>query len=286
MLLNSLGSLFSYIQDHHSSHARSTNWYQFTNSVVKAAFAEAKPEFEAGKPVPICELGEINLPYKTMGAVDTLDLFGLDELIIFAYYLKNKGVYKNALDIGANLGLHSIVLGKLGYSVAAYEPDPSHYSILKGNLELNGVAESVVATQAAISDSKGSLEFVRVLGNTTGSHLAGSKSSPYGALDRFPVDAIDIKSIIGPVGLAKIDAEGHEVVLLKAINWEQWSKVDAFVEIGTPANASEVFDYFAKSPINIFSQKTGWQKVVSVTGMPTSHREGSIFITGRPAMSW
>jgi FkbM family methyltransferase len=286
MLLNSLDAIFAYIQDHHSSHARSTNWYRFTDSVVKVAFAESKPAFEAGKPVPLGELGSINLPYKTMGAVDSLDLFGLDELIIFAYYLKNKGSYKTALDIGANLGLHSIVLAKLGYSVAAYEPDPSHYSILKSNLELNGVAGSVIATQAAISDSNGSLEFVRVLGNTTGSHLAGSKSSPYGALDRFPVDVIDIKSVIGAVGLAKIDAEGHEVVLLKAIDWEHWSKLDAFVEIGTPANASEVFEYFAKGPINIFSQKTGWQKVLSVTEMPISHREGSIFITGRPRMSW
>jgi FkbM family methyltransferase len=286
MLLNSFDAIFAYIQDHHSSHGRHTNWHRFTNSVVKAAFAEAKPTFEAGDPVPIGEIGSINLPYKTMGAIDTLDLFGLDELIIFAYYLKNKGIYKTALDIGANLGLHSIVLGKLGYSVLAYEPDSSHYSILRRNLELNGVSGSVIATQAAVSDLNGSAEFVRVLGNTTGSHLAGSKSSPYGALDRFRVDTIDIRGIINAIDLAKIDAEGHEAVLVKAIDWEHWAKLDAFVEIGTPGNAAAVFEYFAMSPLNIFSQKTGWQKVLSVTEMPDSHREGSIFISGRQTMSW
>jgi len=286
MLLNSLDTIFAYIQDHHSSHGRNTNWYRFTNSVMKAALAEAKPAFEAGDPVLIGELGLINLPYETMGSVDTLDLFGLDELIIFAYYLRNSAAYESALDIGANLGLHSIVLAKLGYSVSAYEPDPSHYSILKHNLELNGVSQSVIATQAAISDTNGSLEFVRVLGNTTGSHLAGSKSSPYGALDRFPVDTIDFKCIVDAGTLAEIDAEGHETVILRAIGWERWSKLDAFVEIGTPANAMAVFEYFAKSPMNIFSQKTGWQKVLSAADMPNSHREGSIFITGRPEMNW
>ena len=102
MLLNSFDAILAYIQDHHASHGRDTNWYRFTNSVVKAAFAEAKPAFEAGEPVPIGEIGSINLPYKTMGAIDTLDLFGLDELIIFAYYSKNKRIYKAALDIGAN----------------------------------------------------------------------------------------------------------------------------------------------------------------------------------------
>jgi FkbM family methyltransferase len=286
MLLNSLEAMFAYIQDSCSSHGRNTNWYRFTNSVVKAALAEAKPAFEAGEPVPIGELGSIILPYKAMGAIDTLDLFGLDELIIFSYYLKNKDIYKTALDIGANLGLHSIVLGKLGYAVSAYEPDPSHYSILKQNLELNGVAASVTATQAAVSDSNGSSEFVRVLGNTTGSHLAGSKSSPYGALDRFPVDTIDIRCTIDAVALAKVDAEGHEAVLLRAIDRARWLKLDAFVEIGTPANATIIFEYFADSPINIFSQKTGWQKVLSITEMPDSHREGSIFITGRTGMNW
>ena len=40
-------------------------------------------------------------------------------------------------DIGANIGLHTIVLSKLGYKVDSYEPDEKHFKLLIKNLKKN-----------------------------------------------------------------------------------------------------------------------------------------------------
>jgi hypothetical protein len=132
---------------------------------------------EAGGPVPFGPFGSIDLPYQKMGAIDSVDLFGLDELLIFSFYWANRKLYRRTVDVGANLGLHSIVMARAGFDVTAFEPDPVHYDLLKGNLERNRI-DKVKAERAAVSDTNGELEFVRVVGNTTGSHLAGAKANP------------------------------------------------------------------------------------------------------------
>jgi FkbM family methyltransferase len=129
-----------------------------------------------------------------MGAVDSLNLFDLDELIIFSFYHANRNRYKKAVDIGANIGLHSILMCKCGFDVRSYEPDPQHFSQVQKNLELNHCG-NVDAHNAAVSGTVGEMGFVRVEGNTTGSHLAGSKPNPYGELKRFPVRVESIGSI-------------------------------------------------------------------------------------------
>jgi hypothetical protein len=127
--------------------------------------------------------GLLQFPYFKMGATDSISLFDLDELIIFSFYWTNRHRYRRVLDIGANIGLHSIVLSKCGFEVQAYEPDPKHFEILEKNLAINGCTE-VTAFNRAVSNNAGTAEFVRVLGNTTGSHIAGSKPSPSGAVPR------------------------------------------------------------------------------------------------------
>src|ERR1041384_2111016 len=111
-----------------------------------------------------------------MGAVDSLDLFGLDELIIFLFYWCNRGRYRRVVDIGANLGLHTIMMGRCGFQVTAFEPHPVHCEVLRRTVALNDIT-SVELRTAAVSTRTGEAAFVRVLGNTTGSHLLGSKDS-------------------------------------------------------------------------------------------------------------
>jgi FkbM family methyltransferase len=252
---------------------------------VRHAFREARSEFEAGRAVRLGEFGPIYLPYEKMGAIDSIDLFGLDELLIFAYYRRNSARYRNAADIGANIGLHSIVMGKCGWKVEAYEPDPAHHSKLLANLERNGI-QTCTAHRTAISDHRGKMQFVRVLGNTTSSHLAGAKANPYGELERFDVDVDDIRSVAANVDLLKVDAEGHEAVILKALPIAAWKRLDAFVEIGSEPNARDVFNHFADSGVNIFAQKRGWRRAATLDDLPTSYREGGVFLTTQSAMPW
>ena len=176
------------------------------------------------------------------------------------------------------------MLSKCGFEVEAYEPDPSHASRLRDNLKLNDL-DGCEVFEAAVSDKNGEMEFVRVLGNTTSSHLAGAKQNPYGELERFSVSVKEVKEIAERVDLFKIDAEGHEDVIIKGISIDLWNDVDAFVEIGTPENAQVVYDYFVDTNINIFSQKCGWNKITSLEGLPVSYKEG-VFISSQDVMPW
>jgi FkbM family methyltransferase len=285
MLLERFDTLFDFLADHPQHHARGSSFYKFVEGLTTHAFHEAQPAFEAGQQVPMAELGLITLPYEKMGAIDSIDLFGLDELLMFAFYYRNRGRYPRAADIGANLGLHSILLSKCGSKVEAYEPDPEHHAKLVRNLELNTIT-NCTSHQAAVSEKDGTMQFVRVLGNTTSSHLVGAKANPYGELKQFDVMVQDIRAIAERVDLFKIDAEGHEAVLLKALPLDVWTRVDALVEIGTPENARAVFDHFAGSGVKIFSQKRGWARVDSIDDVPFSYKEGGVFVSAKPVMPW
>jgi FkbM family methyltransferase len=215
-----------------------------------------------------------------MGAVSSVNLFDLDELIIFSFYWENRKRYKNVADIGANIGLHSVFLNRCGFKVCSYEPDPGHFKILKRNLAANKCLH-VIAHNKAVSNEVATKEFVKILGNTTGSHLAGSKSNPYGKIERFPVQTESIQEIISWADLIKIDAEGHEKDILLETKRPDWIGTDAMVEVQNQDNARAIFKHFKKMRVNLFSQKTNWQKVVSLDAMPNGYKEGSLFITAR-----
>ena len=89
MLLERFSNLFEFLADHPQDHARGTSLYRFVEGLTTAAFHEAQPAFEAVKKVAIAELGTIVLPYEKMGAIDSIDLFGLDELLMFSFYYRN-----------------------------------------------------------------------------------------------------------------------------------------------------------------------------------------------------
>ncbi len=228
--------------------------------------------------------GDIVFPYHEMGAIDSLDLFGIDELILFSFYKNNVGGYKKVVDFGANIGLHSLLLSKCGYDVRSFEPDEWHSDILLKNMSLNGVSTDL--HKAAISLEGGEAEFVRVLGNTTGSHLKGAKDNAYGDLDVFKVKIEAAQPHLEWADLAKIDIEGHEADLLSGLPLSTWENTDAIVEVGTEANAKVVFDRFSGSAVNLFAQKISWGMVSSVSDIPTSHREGSLFISAKDKMPW
>lgn len=279
-----LSQLLNTLPDLRAFHVPNTPVYDMLRDVARAQ-VEASFVAEDAVPQAFGPFGELTFPYVKMGAIDSLDLFGLDELIIFSFYWRNRERYKTVLDLGANIGLHSVMLGRAGFNVSSYEPDPTHYGLLQGNLERNGVT-TVNPIQAAVATESGKLEFVRVLGNTTGSHLAGSKAHVYGDVERFEVDCHDFNSIIKGVDFIKMDVEGQEKKILTSTTAEQWKTVDMMCEIGSPENAEAVFEHFQKIGVNTFAQKIGWCKVESLENMPVSYRDGSLFVSAKAEMPW
>jgi len=82
-------------------------------------------------PVDLPPFGDIVFPYVQLGNIDSLDLFGLDEMILFAFYWRNRELYRRVADFGTNLGLHTLILDRCGYEVRAFEPDPKHLALLQ-----------------------------------------------------------------------------------------------------------------------------------------------------------
>lgn len=269
----------AYPQRHSTQDPMWRLWQAAIVGEVRQQFTGTDP-----KPAPFGPFGEITFPYHEMGNINSLDLFGLDELIVFSFYHTNRRRYRRAVDFGANIGLHSIVMARCGFELRSFEPDPVHIALLERNLALNGVAAELHA--AAVSIQAGEHEFVRVLGNTTGSHIAGAKDKPYGDLERFQVTLEAAGPHLEWADLAKIDIEGHEGVLLTGLEPATWRTTDAILEVGTPDNAAMIFAHLDGSGINIFAQKIGWRRVQKVEDMPTSHRDGSAFLSAKPEMPW
>lgn len=278
-----LDLIFEALAENPARHVHSSALYRLCKATARSAVEEL---FSSTERVarPFGPFGDISMPYTKMGAINSLDLFGVDELIIFAFYNANRGRYRNVIDIGANLGLHSMILGRCGFAVRAFEPDPWHYGLLSDNLAANGVS-SVTTFKEAVSTTDGEAQFVRVLGNTTGSHLAGSKDS-YGEKELFTVPIRAVQPLFEWADFAKIDAEGHEKELLLAATAPLMQKLDIMVEIGNPENAKAVFTHFQSIGIGMYAQKIGWGRVQSLSDVPTSHREGSLFISAKPGMPW
>lgn len=260
-------------------HRPTSKIYLELKESIKKAVADS---FSRSEIISLPPFGEINLPYFRMGAVDSLDLFGLDELIIFSYYWVTRDRYKKALDIGGNLGLHSIVMDRAGFQVTTFEPDPIHFEILRNNLQRNQ-CQNVTPINAAISSKAGSAQFVRVLGNTTSSHIQGSKT-PYGDLETFPVK---VEAFCGyKSDLVKMDVEGHEKEIILSTTSSDWANLDAMIEVGSRENAQAIFSHLQSIGICAFSQKNGWGKVTSANDIPVGHKEGSLFITSKSEMFW
>jgi len=281
---NIMELLFKALPSVSSFHSPTSVLYPFLKAVARKEI-EGLYENNVSGAVKIPPFGEILFPYFNMGNIDSLNLFDLDELILFSYYFDNKSVYENVLDIGANIGLHSIILGKCGYHVRAFEPDPVHFGKLSENVMANKLT-NIETYNAAVSSKFGKMEFVRVLGNTTGSHIAGSKLNPYGELEKITVDVVPIKEHLRWADLVKLDAEGHEKEIIGATDPGDWEGKDAVVEITYRENAEFIFKFFKGTDVKLFSQKTNWELVRGIDDMPFSHHDGSLFLSSAKSKVW
>lgn len=222
----------------------------------------------------------LDIPCEPLGACVTTDnLFDPNEQIIFDFYEANRGRYRRALDIGANVGVHSILMARCGWQVRAFEPDPQHFFMLLRNCGKHD-AYGVTTVRAAVSDQAGTVEFVRVLNNTTGSHLLGAKRS-YGPVERIAVAAVDCRPHFAWADFAKIDCEGHEAALVCATTGYTWRNMDAMMEVGSEANAEKIFRHLFNI-VPMWAQRLGWERVRWLEDMPIHHSQGSLFVGRDP----
>ena len=228
---------------------------------------------------------KFNFPFFEMGQINSKHLLNIDEMIIFAYYLKNFDKKKIVYDLGANIGLHSIILSKLVYKVNSFEPDPVHCKELKKNIKLNK-CNNINLFKKAVSTSKKNVKFRIIENNSTGNHIDGDKKYIYGDTTVINVKTEKFLNIIKKANFIKIDIEGHERKIILSTKNNHWKKTDAFVEIGNKINSRDIFYHCKKIKLNIFSQMTGWKIVNKIKDMPRNYKQGSVFLTLKNEMRW
>lgn len=270
----------------HSSHARTTEFFQN----LELSLLEKIPLIHSARSpdeLLIGEIGALKFPYFSMGNIDSTKLFGLDEIILFSFYYANRNRYKKTLDLGANIGLHTLLMKKLGFEVISYEPDIIHLAQIDKVMKLNGFNSNGVRPKA-ISDKSGTMEYLRVLGNTTGSHLLGSKKDVYGLTDAVSVQVDDILEVLTNENFdfVKMDVEGHEAVLLNRITADSIEKTDIMLEIGSEKNAQEIFEILKRKGIAAYAQKINWNRVEKLEDLPNHHTHGSLFLSMQGAPNW
>ncbi len=153
-----------------------------------------------------------------------INLFGryeADELeLIEAFLAKtvpncNKMV---ALDIGANIGNHSVFFAKLFQQVFAFEPNPVTFKLLAFNAEHAAQDNNITCFNLGLSDSdtEGTLVFNtrNIGGGTLKSTEDDTPDTKRVEVTLAPLDQID-EFQDKQIGLIKIDVEGHEIHVLK-----------------------------------------------------------------------
>lgn len=113
------------------------------------------------------------------------------------------------IDVGANIGLSTILLARMAARVIAYEPSPPNVAFLRRNLDLNGIT-NVEVRAAAASSEPGTLRF-HVAQFGAGSHVVASGHVSGATIPTVDVPAVRLDDeAFPPIAFIKIDAEGHE----------------------------------------------------------------------------
>ena len=218
----------------------------------------------------------LDIPFVRMGAVTTEDLFEDREQEIFDFYEAHASRYRRAVDIGANVGIHSILMAHNGWEVVSYEPDQEHFAHLKINALANDAKIRAVCAAVSIVDGEGL--FVRVHGNGTANHLAGSRLF-YGGADKVRVPTVDCRPVFEWADFAKIDCEGHEAAILLASPTD--IECEFMVEVQDAMNARAIFNHYAGKR-EMWSQRGGWLPVENLQDMPSHYTDGAVFIGEDP----
>jgi FkbM family methyltransferase len=146
----------------------------------------------------------------------TINLEGLyerSELEGFMAWMSSVGVdfqQSVVLDIGANIGNHSLFFSPHCMRVVAYEPNPRTFKVLSLNSEL---ASNIDCRNKALSDATGRARLSQSPENMGASSLSSAVSREGEVL--VDICALDDELDLGPVRLIKMDIEGHELKALK-----------------------------------------------------------------------
>tara|TARA_Y100000389_G_scaffold512_1_gene461 strand:- start:900 stop:1667 length:768 start_codon:yes stop_codon:yes gene_type:complete len=162
---------------------------------------------------------------------DVYDLMGQQILSDEGWELHLEDVYKKIIlddftiiDVGANIGWHTIQFGLLGKEVHAFEPVKSNFYQLCGNVVINNLIDKITLYEEALSNKSESLGIVAQEDfyesplwsrNTNKQVFHNCGGIELGNTDNSNITANTLDSFSITPDLIKIDVEGFELKVLQ-----------------------------------------------------------------------
>lgn len=152
------------------------------------------------------------------------------------------------VDVGANIGLHSMAMSRLAKRVYSFEPESHNFRLLQRNLERNGI-RNVTALRSAAGDREGSCRLA-VHPSNYGDHRIAVGDSTV-RTQETPMTTLDTALRDMPAGaikLIKIDVQGFECNVIRGMRETLRRNPDTFLILevfpeglaGAGASASEL----------------------------------------------
>jgi len=197
---------------------------EHANKFIQEVWQAQCELFEMGERINLgtCRIGFEDLRiYCSSSSVLGSNIFlrgAYDELTILRLYQELGIKVSAAIDVGANVGVHTLVLASLvaelpNGKVIAYEPRASLAQRLRDNLELNKLSNQVAVRQFGAWVTNGAIGFNEDRENFNqgvGRHDGDSKTT----IEVVSLDE-DLAEIDSRIGLIKIDVEGAELQVIQ-----------------------------------------------------------------------
>ena len=192
--------------------------------------------------------------------VNTSKFFEQDILYTLLKYLP-----KNAtiLDIGANIGNHSVFFSTIGGAkrVIAFEPVQETFRMLRNNIKINNLDKIVTAYNVGLGRDceDGEIDFI------ASDNIGGTSIKVSNTQNKFAISIVSLdkfKLNVNKIDFIKIDVEGFEIEVLKGmINTIKKHKPAIFIE-SFPAYCHDYLPCHAEEVIQIL-QDLGYDKPIS-----------------------
>lgn len=159
-------------------------------------------------------------------------------------YVKSMRGTAVVFDVGANIGMHSLILAeKFPKSIIySFEPIKETFNFLKKNVEINSLV-NMNPHNLAVSNKVGKLLMTGDEG--TGNHIIKTKQRNTTAVNTITLDRFVKEKKVTRIDLMKIDVEGAELMVLKG-GLETIKKFKPVMVIEIFENWTDRYDYKPK----------------------------------------
>jgi len=131
------------------------------------------------------------------------DFYEKEEIAAFCASITTDCV---VLDVGANIGLYTMLAAKRGAKVFAIEADPLNAALLRHNVRLNAFEDRVTILEMAATDVEETLPLYRTLHRMGESNIV-QKGVLSGNVQGRTIDSLNLP----PLAVCKMDIEGAEL---------------------------------------------------------------------------